>query len=103
MNSKDICEEDMDIFISDISEASEHSDKDKSFYPPVTGNNQPDTDLDTECCKSGYSWKIKQFLGYFSIYYFCVFYIFFIIFYNFSLEIASVTLLTISLLLNVDR
>ena len=55
MNSKDICEEDMDIFSSAISEASDHSDKVKSYYPPVSGNNQPDTDLDTKYGKSGYS------------------------------------------------
>ena len=41
-----------DNFSSDISEASDDSDKDKSYNPPVSGNNQSDTDLDSEYGKS---------------------------------------------------
>ena len=46
MNSQDIRDalEDTEIFSSDISEASDDSDKDKTYNPPVTGNNQSDTD-----------------------------------------------------------
>ena len=54
MNSQDIRDalEDTNIFSSDISEASDDSDKDKSYNPPVSGNNQSDTDLDSEYGKS---------------------------------------------------
>ena len=73
MNSQDIPDalEDTEIFSSTISEASDDSNKDKAYNPQVTGNNQSDTDSDSKYGKSGYSWKIKQVLGYFSIYYFC--------------------------------
>ena len=58
MNSQDIREalEDTEIFSSDISEASDDSDKDKTYNPPVTGNNQSDTDSDSKYGKSSYSW-----------------------------------------------
>ena len=46
---------DTDIFSSDILEASDDSDKDKTCNPPVTGNNQSDTDPDSEYGKSGHS------------------------------------------------
>ena len=66
MNSQDIryALEDTDIFLSDISGASDDSDKDKTYNPPDSGKQKSDTDI------------------------------FFIFFYEFSFKIASVTLPT---------
>ena len=57
MNSQDIRDalEDTEFFSSDISEASDDSDKDKTYNPQVTGNNQSNTVSDSKYGKSGYS------------------------------------------------
>ena len=97
MNSQDIRDalEDTEIFSSDISEASDDSDKDKTYNPPVTGNNQSDTDSDSKYGKSSYN-KIKKTSSglFFDILLFKIrlniLYLF-IFFYEFFLKIASVT------------
>ena len=55
MNSQDIryALEDTDIFLSDISGASDDSDKDKTYNPPDSGKQKSDTDSDSEYGYSG--------------------------------------------------
>ena len=55
MNSQDIryALEDTDIFLSNISGASDDSDKDKTYNPPDSGKQKSDTDSDSEYGNSG--------------------------------------------------